>query len=103
MRFLPCGGVHAGLAADRGIEHGEQGGGHLEVGHAAHVGRGDESREVARDAAAERHDAAVAAEARREQLVGEPAPGLPRLRPLARREGERLPVPAALRRAGRSR
>ena len=57
--------VHAGLAAHRRVQHGEQRGRHLEVRDAAQVRRGDEPGEVARDAAAERDDAAVAPEALR--------------------------------------
>ena len=62
---LPRGGVHARLAADRGVDHGEQRGGALHDGHAAHERRGDEAREIADDAAAERDDRRVAAAARR--------------------------------------
>ena len=70
---LALGGVHSGLAAHRGVQHREQGGRYLEERDAAHVGRGDESGEVAGDAAAQRHERAVAAEALTQQRVGEPA------------------------------
>ena len=55
-QVLPLGRVHAGLAADRRVEHGEQRGGHLHVGHAAHVGGGDEAGQVAGDSPAQCHD-----------------------------------------------
>ena len=59
---LTCGKVHARFAADRGVDHGEQRGGRLHHGDAAHErGRGEPSK-IAHHPAAERHDSAVAAE-----------------------------------------
>ena len=48
------GKVGAGFAADRGVDLGEEGGGDLDVVDAAHVDGGEETGEVADDAAAER-------------------------------------------------
>ena len=55
-RFLPAAGVDAGLAADGGVDHREQGGRHVDDPHAAHPGGRDEAGEVGRRAAADRHD-----------------------------------------------
>ena len=60
-RFLPCGEVDRGLAADRGIDHRQQGGGQLHEAHAAHPAGGREAGEVADHAAAEREHGGVAA------------------------------------------
>ena len=76
--------VDAGLAADRGVDHREQRRRHLHDWDAAHVRRGDESGQVANDAAAERDDRRVAPEAGFEELVGEARPRLARLVRLAR-------------------
>ena len=48
--------VHADFAADGAVHLGEQGGRHLHEGHAAQIGSGHESRQVAHHAAAERDD-----------------------------------------------
>ena len=48
--------VHAGLAADGGIHHRQQGGGHLHHGDAPQPGGGGEAGHVAHHAAAEGHD-----------------------------------------------
>ena len=48
--------VDAGLATDRRIHHGQQGGGHLHHGDAPQPGGGSETRHVADDAAAEGHN-----------------------------------------------
>ena len=48
--------VDAGLATDRRIHHGQQGGGHLHHGDAPQPGGGGETGHVADDAAAEGHD-----------------------------------------------
>src|ERR1700739_4457141 len=45
--------VRAGLAADRGVDLGEQGGGNLHVVDAAHVDGGEKAGHIAEDAAAE--------------------------------------------------
>src|SRR5207249_9775123 len=77
--------VHAGLAADAGVDHREQSGGYLDVADAAQPGRGGHACKVAYGAAADRHDAAPAVDPlalqKREQ-AGEPSE---RLRSLATR------------------
>ena len=55
-QVLGAGMVDRGLAADRRVHLGQQRGRHLDEVHPAHVGRGDEAREVAHRAAAQRHD-----------------------------------------------
>ena len=52
-RFLPAGKIHAGLTADRRVDHRDQRRRDVRVGDAAHVGCGRESEDVARDAAAD--------------------------------------------------
>ena len=59
---LACGKVHARLAADRGVDHGEQRRGCLHHGDAAHEGGCGESGKIAHHPAAKRHDRAVATE-----------------------------------------
>ena len=57
---LALGQVHAGLAADRAVDHREQRGRHLHDVDAAVVHRGREAGRVADDAAADRdHDVAA--------------------------------------------
>ncbi len=53
---LPLGQVDAGLAADGGVDLGQQRGRGLQAGHAPVVGGGGEAGGVADDAAAEGHD-----------------------------------------------
>src|SRR5438874_6978792 len=48
-QVLSGGDVHPRLAADRGVDHGQQCRGDLDVGDAAQVGRRDEPGDVARD------------------------------------------------------
>ena len=48
--------VHADFAADGTVHLREQRGGHLHERDAPQVGRGDEAREIAHDAAAQRDD-----------------------------------------------
>ena len=62
------------LPADRCVDHREQRRRQLHERNAAHVRRGDEAREIADDAAAERDNGRVASEAGGEQRVGERAP-----------------------------
>jgi hypothetical protein len=89
---LPGAGVHADLAADGGVEHREERRRHLDERDAAEVRGGDEAGEVARDAAPERDDRRIAAEAERDEIVGEAGPGVARLRGFARRKGEGAPA-----------
>ena len=59
---LTCGKVHARLAADRGVDHGEQRRGCLYHGDATHEGGCGEPGKIAHHPTAERHDRAVATE-----------------------------------------
>ena len=54
------GEVDAGLAADGGVDLGEESGGDLDVADAAHVDGGEEAGDVADDAAAEGEEERVA-------------------------------------------
>ena len=53
---LALGQVHAGLAADGGVDHAEQRGGHVHDGHAPVVAGGREPGDVGDDAAADGDD-----------------------------------------------
>ena len=79
-RFFPFGGIHAGLAADRRVEHGEQRGRDLQVGHPSHVGGGDEPGQIAGHAASQGDEAAIPAKAALEQPIRKAGPGVPTLR-----------------------
>ena len=59
---LPGVGVDAGLAADCGVDHAEEGGGHVHDGYAAQPGRGHEAAEVGGGPAADGHDRVRAGE-----------------------------------------
>src|SRR3546814_6367252 len=48
-------GVDPGLAADRGVDHGQQCGGHVHDRDAPHPGGGDKAGEVGRRSTAEAH------------------------------------------------
>ena len=80
---LPARQVDAGLAADRGVHLGEEGGGHLDEVDAAEEAAGGEAAEVADAAAAEGDEAAVALAAGGEHLVPQPLGRGDRLRRLA--------------------
>jgi hypothetical protein len=62
-------GVDAGLAADRGVDHPEQGGRHVHDRHAAQPGGGHEPREVGHRSPAQRHHRVRAREAPLAQRV----------------------------------
>ena len=64
--------IDAGLAADRGIDLGQQRGRDLHEAHAAPHDRGGKAGEIADDAAAERHDEIAALDARLEDRVANP-------------------------------
>ena len=64
--------IDAGLAADRGIDLGQERRRHLHEAHAAPHDRGGETGEIADDAAAERHDEIAALDARIEDRVANP-------------------------------
>ena len=80
--------VDSCLASDGGIDHREEGGGHLHDGHAAHERCGDEAGEVADHATTEGENRGVATESRGEQFVGKACPLHPRLAGLARGDDE---------------
>ena len=85
-------GVDAGLAADRGVDHGQQGGGHVDDADAAQPRRGDEPAEVGGRSPADRHDRVGPGEAGLAERL--PAVGRDRrgLGPLAVGESEREDV-----------
>ncbi len=60
--FLAGEKVDGGFAAHGGVDHRQQGSGHLDVADASHVRRCDKTREVAHNAAAPRDDHVVARE-----------------------------------------
>ena len=66
---LHTGVVEARLAAGGGINHGEERGGDIDMGHAALVGGGSEAAEVADDAAADADEDIVARSAVGEEEV----------------------------------
>ena len=76
-------GIDAGLAADRTVHLGEQGGRDLDQGKAAKHDAGGEPGDVADDAAAKRDDRGVAFDAKRQQAIGELAQVLQVLGPFA--------------------
>ena len=61
-QVLALGGVDAGLAADGGVHHAQQAGGHVDDLDAAQPGRGDEAGEVGDGAAADGDDGVGAGE-----------------------------------------
>ena len=61
--------IDARLAADRGVDLGQQRRGHLDEGHATHVASGRESGDIADDAATERKDRRIAIGACPDELV----------------------------------
>ena len=63
--------VDAGLAAEGGIDLGEERGGQANVADAAHVDGGEEARDVADDAAAEGEEDGVAVGPGESELLGE--------------------------------
>ena len=82
-RFLPCGKVDRGLAADGGVDLGQQRGGRLHDRHAAVVDGRDETGSVADHAATERHDGVVAEQSPFSQAATEVVDGGEGLRLLA--------------------
>ena len=80
--------VHAGLAADRGVHLGEQGGRDLEHGNAAHEDGGQEAGHVVDDAAAESDHHARAVGAALHHLLGKLLHGRQALLVFAAGKGE---------------
>ncbi len=70
-QVLALGRVDRGLAADRGIHLGQQGGGNLRKGDAALEHGGGEAGEIADHPAAQRHDQALAVDLHVEQRAGQ--------------------------------
>ena len=93
--------VHGGLAADGRVDLREQRGGYLDERQPAHVRGRDESRQVARRSAAERHDEVVAVGLLGGELVQEGAVDLQRLRVFARRDRQEHDVEPGGLQAGR--
>ena len=81
---LTCGKVHARLAADRGVDHGEQRRRRLHHSDAAHEGRRGESGEIAHYPAAKRCNSAVATKLQARHRFPNLARDLDRLRFLPR-------------------
>src|SRR3954463_8988039 len=79
-RVLAAGKIDAGLAADRGVDLGEKGGGELHEFDTAQEAAGGEAAEIAGAATAEGQQPAVAFAARRKHLVPEPPGRFHRLR-----------------------
>ena len=84
---LAVAGVDAGLAADRGIDLGEEGGRDLDEVDAAQQDRGGKAREVADDTAAQRHKRGLAVDAAVQQVAQQPAEARELLAALAGRHG----------------
>src|SRR6185436_15647001 len=87
-QILPGEGVDPRLAADRGVDHCHQGGGHLDNRDAPHESGSDEARQVAHDTPSEGDDGGVPTVAFGEHLVGQTGPGIPGLVGLAGRYHE---------------
>ena len=62
-QVLACRSVDSRLAADRGVHHGQQRGGHLNHGNTSQPGRGRETGQVRRRSATESDDESVTAQA----------------------------------------
>src|SRR5437762_2152181 len=76
--FSRC-GVDAGLTTHRCVDHREESRWYLNVRHAAHERRRDETGEIADHAAAECDHCRVATELGRKHFIGQPGPRLSRL------------------------
>ena len=93
-QVLALGNVHAGLAANRRIDHRQQGRRNLHEPDAAHISRRGKSREVSDHPATERNRKVRAGEAQRGESAHQLRVGLERLRLLARREDDALDLQA---------
>ncbi len=81
--------VDAGLAADGGVDHGQERGGHVDEGNPAQVGGGREAGGVAHDAAAQGHERARSLQAVLEHAAVERADDVERLGVLVGQKGDR--------------
>ena len=95
-QVLAFGQVHGGLATDRGIHLRRERRRHLHEGHAPHVGRGDEPRQVADRSATQGHHEVVPMRLLGRQLVQQDTVDVERLRLLAGRHGEQRARPPAI-------
>ena len=89
-QILSRGGVHPGFAADRGVDHCQQGRRNLDERDASHERRSHETGKVADNSTAERDDCRVATEPAGKQVVGEASPGFAGLVSFPRRNGDQL-------------
>ncbi len=87
---LPLGEVHAGLAADRGVDHPEQSGGDVHDREPAVVHGGCKPTDVGDEASAHGDDAVGAVQAPLRELAAETLDRAERLRVLARTDREDL-------------
>jgi hypothetical protein len=78
-QVLTSAGVHPGFTPYRRVQHRQQRGGHLQVGHTAHVSGGDKSGQIAGHSTTECDDAAISAETMLEQCVCQAGPRFTRL------------------------
>ena len=74
--ILALGRICPGLAADRTVDHRQQGRGNLYVWNAPQVCGGDEASHVTDYSASHRHNGTVPTDIGREHLVGKRRPGL---------------------------
>src|SRR5256714_11298684 len=81
--ILPGGGVDGRLSTDGGVNHRHQTCGYLDDRNTSHESGRDEAGEVANHPAAKSDHRRVPAEAAYQHLVGQAAPGIPRLIGLA--------------------
>lgn len=86
-QILARGGVYTCFTPDRCIDHRHQGGRNLDELDPPHIGRGDESGDVADDPSAEGDYGRVAPESGSEQGIGDFPPRLAGLLRLAGRDG----------------
>ena len=72
-------GVHAGLSADRAVDHREQRGGDLHMRNASQINRRDESGEIADNSAAETDDERLSIQTGNQHLLADLADTIERL------------------------
>jgi len=76
-QILPREGIYGCFSTDGGIDHGDQGGGHLDHRNSAHESAGDKPRQITNDTTSKSDDRRVSTVSFGEHLVGEPGPGIP--------------------------
>ena len=82
------GEIDGGFAADAGVHHGEQRGGHLHQGNAPHVNRGQKARDIPHHPAPQRDEAGAPVGALGQEFFGQPLDYAPVLGPLPPGHGE---------------